>query len=288
MSQATRAASRRELAARGAERLAGRETARLDAELLLCEVLSLPRAALYSEPEATVAPEHEARFLKLLAERADGRPIAYLLGQREFWSLRLSVDENVLIPRPETELLVELALSGLGGLEGPAVADLGTGCGAIALALATERPDARVVATEASAAALRVAQHNRRRLGLGNCELREGDWLEPLAGTPFDLIVSNPPYVASGDPLLQDSELAFEPRLALDGGADGLAPLRRIVAGAGACLHGGGRLVLEHGATQGAVVRALLAGAGFVAVTTSRDLAGHERATEGVWPRPTL
>jgi release factor glutamine methyltransferase len=215
----------------------------------------------------------------LARRRIAGEPVAYLTGRREFWSLDLELTPDVLVPRPETELVVERALEALSGRASPAVLDLGTGSGAIALAIAHERPDADVTATDTSRAALAVAADNARRLGIGNLRMLEGSWFEPVGGHRFEVVAANPPYVAAGDPAL--AALAHEPLAALVAGADGLEALAAIARAAPAHLQPGGRLVLEHGTRQGAAVRALLEGAGFVDVATRRDLAGHERVTEG-------
>lgn len=191
-----------------------------------------------------------ARFEALLARRQAGEPVAYLLGRQGFWSLELEVSPATLIPRPETELLVELALARLPAGQSLRVADLGTGSGAIALALARERPQAHVVATDASAEALTVARRNAARLGLGRVEFRDGDWLVPLAQERFDLIASNPPYIEQDDPHLAQGDLRFEPPAALASGADGLDAIRVIVRDAGRHLHPGGWLLLEHGWNQ--------------------------------------
>jgi release factor glutamine methyltransferase len=201
------------------------EEARRDAEVLLCAALDKPRSYLFAWPEAEVAPDVEARYRDWLARRAAGTPLAYLLGQREFWSLPLAVSDATLIPRPDTELLIEQALR-LPLPAQAAVADLGTGSGAIALALASERPHWLVSAVEQSAAALTVARANGKSLGLGNIDWREGSWFEPLAERRFDLIVSNPPYLAQDDPHLQAGDLRFEPRSALTSGVDGLDDIR--------------------------------------------------------------
>ncbi|HXY97594.1 MAG TPA: peptide chain release factor N(5)-glutamine methyltransferase [Steroidobacteraceae bacterium] len=253
----------------------------LDAELLLAHVLAVPRARLKSHPQAPVEPAAAERFLALLGRRAAGEPLAYLTGRREFWSLDLAVTPDVLIPRPETELLVERALA-VGSAEPLRVADLGTGSGAVALALARERPRWRIVATDVSAPALAVARANAAALGLSQIEFLSGSWFEPLGEARFDLIVSNPPYVAADDPALSGPALAFEPALALTPpGGDALASLRVLARGAPARLTHGGWLLLEHGATQGREVRAELVAAGFTHVRSHRDLAGHERMTEG-------
>jgi release factor glutamine methyltransferase len=252
----------------------------LDARLLLAHVLGLPRARLRSHPEELVAPLHTRQYLRLLRRRATGEPLAYLTGSREFWSLRLAVSPAVLVPRPETELLVERALARRRAPEGR-VADLGTGSGAVALALASERPRWQLIATDVSAKALGVARANAAQLALTGIEFRQGNWFEPLAGERFDLVVSNPPYVAADDPALASPALAHEPRLALTPGMDALQCLRAIAHGAPAHLTRGAWLLLEHGADQGAAVRQELVLAGFRSVRSHRDLAGHERLTEG-------
>ena len=256
------------------------DSARLDAEVLLCELLGCNRAGLVIRADESLSAETALRYAAWIERRQLGEPVAYLTGRREFWSLELQVSPAVLVPRPDTELLVEWALQRLNGLGAPAIADLGTGSGAIALALASERPDARVVAVDLSGEALAQAAHNAQLLGLQRVEFRQGDWLAPLAGECFDLIVSNPPYVAEQDPHLRD--LRFEPRRALVAGADGLADLRRIAAAAPAHLKPGAALLLEHGAEQGAAVRALLQEQGYQAVETRRDLGNQERGTLGV------
>jgi len=251
----------------------------LDAQLLLAHVLGVPRARLGSHPESAVPPDEVRRFRALLARRALGEPLAYLTGTREFWSLPLAVGPAVLVPRPESELLVERALA-LHSAPGARVADLGTGSGALALALARERPGWRILATDVSAPALEVARSNAARLALA-VEFRLGDWFRPLGAERFDLLVSNPPYVAAADPALRAADLRFEPRLALTPGADGLECLRTLARGAPAHLCTGGWLLLEHGSEQGEQVRRELVLAGFAHVRSHRDLAGHERMTEG-------
>ncbi|HVH84431.1 MAG TPA: peptide chain release factor N(5)-glutamine methyltransferase [Steroidobacteraceae bacterium] len=274
------------LLAQGTAALAGAAgaqgaTAGLEAELLLAHVLAAPRARLKSHPETAVAATAAQRYRELIRRRAGGEPLAYLTGRREFWSLELAVTPAVLIPRPETELLVERALI-LGKERAARVADLGTGSGAIALALARERPDWRIVATDVSPPALAVARANAAALGVTSIEFLAGNWFEPLAAARFELIVSNPPYVAADDPALADTGLAFEPPLALTPAAgDALAALRLLARGAGAHLEPGGWLLLEHGASQGPEVRAELVAAGFAHVRSHQDLAGHERMTEG-------
>lgn len=256
------------------------ETPDLDAGLLLAHVLGRPRSYLIAHSGDALSDADAAAFAGLVERRGEGEPVAYLTGRKGFWSLELEVAPAVLVPRPETELLVELALARLPPETGLRAADLGTGSGAIALALASERPRLAVVATDAHPAALAMARSNAARLQLGNVEFREGDWFGAFtADERFDLLVSNPPYVAAGDPHL--AGLGHEPRAALAAGEDGLDALRRIAAGAPAHLLPGGHLLLEHGAYQGAAVRGLLLEAGFEDVEIHSDLAGHDRVTLG-------
>lgn len=254
---------------------------RVDAEWLLAHALDRPPGWLWAHADDAVEAPARERYEALLARRAAGEPVAYLTGTQGFWSLDLRVTPATLIPRPETERLVELALARLPADAPCRVADLGTGSGAIALAVAKERPCATVVATDASPAALAVARRNATRNGIANVGFRQGDWLAPLVGERFDLIASNPPYIAEGDPHLGRGDLRFEPPTALSSGADGLDAIRRIVADAPGCLRAGGWLLLEHGLDQGAAVRALLEGVGFVDVGTARDLEGRERVSLG-------
>lgn len=249
---------------------------RLDAQLLLAHVLQRPRAWLLAHDDDTLAPEQVARFDALCIRRADAEPLAYLTGEREFHGLPLAVAPGVLVPRPETEHLVAWALEHLAGLTRPTVADLGTGSGAIALALAHACPKALVTAVERSPQALAIAQANGQRLGLA-VQWQAGDWWQPLAGQRFDVVVSNPPYIAAADPHLP--ALRHEPLAALVAGADGLDDLRTIASGAAAHLQPGGWLLLEHGHDQGAAVRALLDQQGLAHAQTRRDLAGLERCS---------
>jgi release factor glutamine methyltransferase len=255
----------------------GTTVPQLDAQLLLAHVLGIERWRLAAHEERSVTPAEAARFGALLARRAGGEPLAYLTGRREFWSLDLAVTSDVLVPRPETELLVERALV-LRPQGAARVADLGTGSGAIALALARERPQWQVVATDASAAALAIARANGVALGV-HVEFREGDWYAALGGERFDLLLSNPPYIAADDPAMQ--ALRHEPAMALTPGHDALSCLHTLARGATQHLAPEGWLILEHGSSQGAQLRDALVLAGLRHVRSHRDLAGHERTTEG-------
>jgi len=270
----------RRLLAHAAARLAGDE-ARFEAELLLAHVLGRSRTWLFAWPEFVPGDERVAHFEALVAARVRGEPVAYLTGRREFWSLDLDVTPDVLIPRPDTELLVELALVRIPLDTECALADLGTGSGAIALALAHERPRASVLATDASAAALAVARANARRLQRANVAFAQGDWYAALGQRRFDLIASNPPYIAAADRHLGEGDLRFEPAAALASGADGLDAIRTLVAGAAAHLHSRGWLLLEHGWDQATDVRALLLASAFDEVASYRDRGGHERVSAG-------
>lgn len=273
----------RQLLAQAAAALPGVE-GRHEAELLLLHVLDRPRSWLFAHATDPVDAGDAAAFHALLARRVAGEPVAYLLGHRGFWTLDLAVSPATLIPRPETELLVELALARLPPHTPLTVADLGTGSGAIALALAIERPQATVIATDLSAAALAVAQVNAIGNGLQRVSFREGAWFAPLGGLQFHLIASNPPYIASDDPHLQQGDLRHEPASALASGVDGLDDIRRIVADAPVHLLPGGWLLIEHGWEQGAAIRALFTQAGFVQVSTERDLEQRDRVTCGCLP----
>ncbi|MDH4023236.1 MAG: peptide chain release factor N(5)-glutamine methyltransferase [Gammaproteobacteria bacterium] len=259
---------------------------RLDAELLLAHVLGQGREDLYRSLFATVPASAEARYAQLLARRETRCPVAQLTGHREFWSLKLEVTHATLVPRPETELLVERVLKRISPDAAWCVADLGTGTGAIALAVARERPACRITATDLSKPALAVARRNARALNIRNVNFKQGNWFEalPMPGPRkgrFHLLVSNPPYIAAGEWQLTDPELGFEPRVALDGGTDGLDAYRTITAQAPGYLHPGGWLLFEHGFRQGDEVRALLKCAGFSNIRTITDLAGRPRVSEG-------
>lgn len=252
---------------------------RLDAQALLAHVLGRPRAWLIAHDTDPLPAPEQQRYDALVRRRAAGEPFAYLVGEKEFWGLSLQVGPAVLVPRPDTETLVEWALECLQGRSAPRVVDLGTGSGAIALALKQARPDAHVHAVDLSSDALAVARANAGRLGLA-LEFHAGHWWQALADLPdavFDLVVSNPPYIAEGDPHLP--ALRHEPRLALTSGSDGLDAIRELVAGAPARLAPGGWLLFEHGHDQAAAVRQLLEAAGFAQPQSRHDLGGNERCT---------
>jgi release factor glutamine methyltransferase len=260
------------------ERISG--SPRLDAELLLEYVTGLSRASFRAAPEKELPAAAGWSFQQLVKRRMQGEPVAYIRGQQEFWSLLFEVDSAVLIPRPETELLVERALAHLPIDREMLVADLGTGSGAIAIAIATERPAARVTAVDCSKAAVAVASRNAARLNAGNVKFSHGEWFVPLANERFDLIVSNPPYIADTDPDLDPQVRKQEPTIALISGPTGLEALEHIVAHAPKHLRPGGWLLLEHGWNQAASVRNLLVRNGFTHVRSHADLAGNERVTE--------
>ena len=260
--------------------LATQPESRLEAEVLLCHVLGVSRAWLYANGGQTIEVQHSGRFLECLERRASGEPIAYITGTREFWSLPLKITSDVLVPRSETELLVETVLSMIPSGVNWRVADLGTGSGAIALALAHERPDCEVHATDISGPALTLARENAERLNLSRVQFHRGSWFESLTGR-FHVIVSNPPYIARMDPHMQLGDCRFEPEIALSPGDDGLSAIRAIVTGARDSLKRNGVLAFEHGYDQGEWGRKLLNEAGFADVKTVKDLAGLDRVTMG-------
>ncbi|MBI2286169.1 MAG: peptide chain release factor N(5)-glutamine methyltransferase [Nitrosomonadales bacterium] len=268
-------------------------SARIEVQCLLQTVLQVNRAYLLTHPEQILDAEQQARYAALLERRLRGEPLAYILGEREFFGLNFKVTPATLIPRPDTELLVELALQRIPkplpaspcqgrSVDKYRVLDLGTGSGAIALSIAHARPNIEVTAVDASQEALGVARENARRLDIGNVRLLRSDWFAALADERFDLIVSNPPYIANGDAHLAQGDLRFEPRAALASGADGLDDIRRIVADAKEHLHPGGWLLFEHGYDQAGRVRELLGAAGYAEVFSALDLAGIERVSGGL------
>ena len=256
-------------------------TARLDAEVLLAEVLGWSRSRLLAHPGASLDPARARRFEALVERRRGGEPIAYITGRREFWSLEFTVTPDTLVPRPETEHLVEAVLGVVPPDDAATVADVGTGAGAVAVALARERPRSFVLGSDQSPAAVAVARANAARLGAGNVSFIVADACAALAQGRWSVIVSNPPYVAEGDPHLAAGDLRFEPREALVSGPRGLAMLETLARQGPARLVDGGWLVVEHGRDQGPAVRALLASAGLGTIETIRDLAGNERVTLG-------
>lgn len=263
--------------------LVGSPSPRLDAELLLAHVLGKPRSFLRTWPEHVLTPDQMTAFQQMLARRRTGEPVAYLLGQQGFWNLDLQVSSATLIPRADTETLVEAALS-LPLPERARVLDLGTGTGAIALALASERPGWQVTGCDRVPEAVQLARHNAERIGAGNVEFLLGDWFAAVdPSARFDLIVSNPPYIAEHDQHLTQGDVRFEPVSALVSGADGLNDIRLIVARAPAYLARPGWLMLEHGWDQPQAVADLLSARGFVDVQGHRDLGDHIRVTGGSW-----
>lgn len=254
---------------------------RLEAELLLTEATGWPRSRLVAWPDQVLDPTASDSFARMVERRQGGEPLAYIRGRQAFWTLDLRVTPDTLIPRPETELLVEIALSQRGADACLRVADLGSGSGAIAAALASERPHWLIIAVERSAAALAVARSNFSAFGLSNCLALRGDWLSALAASSLDLILANPPYVRLGDPHLSQGDPRFEPRQALVAGIDGLEAIRAIVGQARSRLRPGGLIAVEHGFDQGPAVRQLFRQSGLHHPQSRRDLAGQERVTLG-------
>ncbi len=259
------------------------DTASLDVELLLCHCLQKNRSFCKAWPDAEVPEVAEEQFRLLLKRRINGEPIAYLLGERGFWTLDLAVNESTLIPRPETELLVEKALELMAGKDDSVVLDLGTGTGAIALALAVEQPGWTISACDVQQQAVALAEKNSRRYKLSNVRVFQSDWFSAIENQRFDLIVSNPPYIDEIDPHLSKGDVRFEPRSALVADKQGLADIEKIVEQSPAFLKHAGWLVFEHGYQQGAVARGLLQQLGFSRVFTDKDLAGHQRISGGCW-----
>ncbi|TKI05591.1 peptide chain release factor N(5)-glutamine methyltransferase [Martelella alba] len=262
--------------------LAGGDSPKRDAEILLRLVTGRERTWLLAHDDACLTLEQQTRLAGLLDRRRAGEPIAYLTGEREFWSLNLNVSPATLIPRPDTECLVEQVLSLVLDAETD-VLDLGTGTGAIALALASERPGWRVTGVDLHPDAVALARENARRLGLERVRFETGDWFSRLQGKRYGLIVSNPPYIDGDDPHLSQGDVRYEPRSALVADMSGLADLQCIVKGAGEHLLAGGWLAVEHGWRQGKPVRSLLSRAGFRRIETRYDYGGNERVTLGQW-----
>lgn len=257
------------------------EAAQLEAELLLAHAMNQSRSYLKAWPDADLNHSQQQVFIDLVRRRANGEPIAYILERREFWDLELRVTPACLIPRPETELLVELALQLIPTNAPWKIADLGTGSGAIALAIAKHRPTCRIIATDTSETALKLAQDNAAQLRITNVDFHLGNWFDCLAAQRFQLIVSNPPYVADNDPHLSQGDLRFEPATALSSGPEGLEDIRQIINAAPDHLEPGGWLLLEHGYDQATAVTQLFRDCGFTNVSTQADLAHRERVTYG-------
>ncbi len=256
------------------------DSPRLDAELLLARALDVPRSYLFAHPEDELDAAAIRRFWTSIENRTAGTPLAYITGEKEFWSMNLMVTRDTLVPRPETEILVDQVLLRIPRSEAMKVLDLGTGSGAIALAIAKERPVCDITATDFSAAALAIARENARQHGLPNIEFLLGDWLEPVAGQLFDIVATNPPYVPSADPDLE--RLKHEPLVALASGADGLDAIRRIAVDATSVIKRGGSLLIEHGDEQNAAVAEILQKAGWKDIGVTNDLAGIPRVTTAV------
>lgn len=277
------------LAARKAlAQCADNQEGHLEAEILLCDTLHCSRAWLVAHSTDAMPRQAMTPYISRLNARLDGEPIAYIVGEREFWSLPLSVSKDVLIPRADTELLVECALELLPVDAPQTVFEPGTGSGAVALAIASERPMARIIASDISPTVARLAQHNARRLDTEIANNQPlfvvASWLAPIADSCLDLLISNPPYIRNGDPHLGQGDLRFEPRQALASGDDGLHDLRALIEQAPRCLRSGGWIALEHGHDQGAAVRELLHTHGFTTISTRADLAGHDRVSLGTHP----
>lgn len=261
--------------------LAGGDSPKLDARVLLCHVLKVEPSYLLTWPERCLSQDDWLAFEQLVFDRAAGKPVAHLLGEREFWSLPFYVSEATLIPRPDTEVLVEAALERAQNVR--QILDLGTGTGAIAIALAHELPDTQVTAVDVMADAVDLAKRNVQRLAARNVTVLHGSWFEPLAGQQFDMIVSNPPYIEANDPHLSQGDVRFEPISALVSDAQGLADIRHIIESAPNFLTPGGWLLLEHGYNQGCLVRDLLQSGGFAEIMTQQDYAGQPRVSLGRW-----
>ncbi|KTD23198.1 peptide chain release factor N(5)-glutamine methyltransferase [Legionella londiniensis] len=253
----------------------------LDAEVLLSHVLNMTRAFLYTHPEHALNETQWKQFQCCLKQRQEGMPVSYITGNREFWSLPLKVSPDTLIPRPETELLVELTLKLAGNIPHASLLDLGTGSGAIALALASEKPAWNLLASDASKKALEIACQNAKNLNISNVTFIQSDWFSTIPQQLFDVILSNPPYIADHDPHLLNEEIRFEPRDALAGGADGLEALRHIIASSASFLKVHGWLLLEHGYNQSESVASLLEQHGFQFIQSFQDCQGHYRVTGG-------
>lgn len=259
------------------------DTAILDAEVLLCRCLHKNRSFLRAWPEHQPNDQQTAQFLHLIERRLQGQPVAYLTGEREFWSLTFKVSPAVLIPRPESELLIELGLALLPNQPGAKAIDLGTGSGILAVTLAVERPLAAIFATDISAEALAIAKLNAEQLGANNVRLVQSNWFDAILERDFDLVISNPPYIAADDPHLRHGDVRFEPSGALVSADHGLRDIQLIAQQTRRHLKPGGQLLIEHGYNQRSEVRAIFETLDYRQVTTHNDLSGHPRVTSGVW-----
>ena len=258
------------------------DSAKLDAEVLLCHVLKKDRSYLICWPEKEIETPQLKQFENLISQRKLGHPVAHLTQQKEFWSLDLQVNSDTLIPRPETELLVEQILNNYSQAQSISLLDLGTGSGAIALALASERPQWTITATDQSLAALKIAQLNARKLGLSNVQFKSGNWFDAVTENDFDIVVSNPPYIPSSDPHLSQGDVRFEPDSALVSGADGLDDIRLIAQQAYTHIKPMGMLIIEHGYDQKDAVKSIFQQSGFTNIIQNTDLAGHARTSSGI------
>ncbi|MGK0296998.1 MAG: release factor glutamine methyltransferase [Gammaproteobacteria bacterium] len=268
-----------EILASSSDQLCKFETARLDSEVLLSCVMHKDREFFYAHPEQLLTAQEKENFITLISKRSTGYPIAYLTGKKEFWSLQIRVNRSTLIPRPETECLVSAAIDKISDNLSANILDLGTGSGAIAIALAKERPLCTIIATDISADTLLTASKNARLNGLENIHFQQSDWFTSLGKTKFDLILSNPPYVESNDPGFNNGEICHEPRIALDGGQAGLDAYHQIVPAALKHLNHGGSLMLEHAYNQGEAIREYLQNNDYKNIHTLTDFSGHERVT---------
>ncbi|MFT5132720.1 MAG: release factor glutamine methyltransferase [Gammaproteobacteria bacterium] len=280
----TRTNTVRELLALAERSMESINSARLDAEVLLAKCMSTDRASLYVRPEQEVTEDIVTNFHYLLSKRKDYYPLAYLIGKKEFWSLELLVDQHTLIPRPETECLVETALEMIQKHQPEDILDMGTGSGAIALAIASERPECRVLAIDLCHNALAVSTENARKHGIANVEFLQSDWFSALQGRQFDMILSNPPYVESADCGFISGEIRHEPRQALDGGIHGMRAFTQLIPAAMHYLKPKGHLILEHGYKQAQAIREMLLANQYQNIVTKQDYAGLDRLSFAQWP----
>ena len=268
-----------------AEQLEGGESPSVDAKVMLANILGKSQTYLFTWPDKTLDAAQKARFEADVAKRKRGEPVAYIIGKRDFWTLSLFTSPDTLIPRPDTEVLVEQVLNWANQQSSAplSICDLGTGTGAIALALASELPEASVTGVDFQAGAVKLATRNAQANSIANTHFVQSDWFSALAGQTFDIIVSNPPYIEESSPYLNEGDVRFEPKTALTSGSDGLDDIKHIINSAPQYLNKGALLAFEHGFDQGAAVNALLADAGFIDVKTIKDYGGNDRVTLGQW-----